>query len=447
MKPESLLSKEHYEREFSEQQQISNDFPFYPTAKMPKALSSLDQFLTQGPPNIKEEAWRGTNTGPFLDQKYKTFEPRLPYDLDPETEQNLSKTLIGHDEQIVFVDGVFSSLYSSIEKEYLLLKEDDLNMTSQKNAINMPDDIQSSFVDFNFAFMSPAISLQLRPEVTKKSTHYHLIFVSTQRFAEKMAHPRLHIHVGESGHYLLEESYITSDGYSPSMQNIVSKITLSNNSSLTHINLQNNAQEAFFMKTAHVEVGENATYNHFNITRGGKLSRQNIHIDLKAKKAHTNFYGLTLLDSKQKSDQQTFIHHLVPDTSSDQLVKNVLNDQANSKFTGKIFVHKHAQNTMAAQLSKNLLLSPKANIETKPQLQIDADDVQCRHGATIGQLDEEQMFYLKSRGLSHKLTTKLLIMGFATDFVNKIKSDDIRKKLKTFLDQEVGQNFIEGKTL
>ncbi len=222
------------------------------------------------------------------------------------------------------------------------------------------------------------------------------------------------------------ESY-ESDGRS--FTNAAAQIFVAANANVTHYRVQKESTEAFHIGTTEVTLGRASLYNSTNINLGSKLSRHDVHLKFTAEGGEAFVDGLYMLGGDQHADTHSTIDHAVPNCVSHQTYKGVLNDKSRGVFNGKVFVRENARGTDAQQSNKNLLLSNDARVDTKPQLEIFNDDVKCAHGATVGQLEDEELFYLLSRGISPKLAKNLLTYGFAEEIINKIGIESIKREL------------------
>ena len=211
--------------------------------------------------------------------------------------------------------------------------------------------------------------------------------------------------------------------------NAAIQIIVEDNANLTHYRIQRDTTEALHIGNSHATLGRGSSYNSTNINLGAALFRHGANVKFTAEGAEAWVDGLYMLGGEQHSDTHSVIDHTVPNCLSHQTYKGVLNDKSRAVFNGKVFVRLNASGTDAQQSNKNLLLSNDARIDTKPQLEIFNDDVKCSHGATVGQLEEEELFYLLSRGLNEDLARNLLTYGFAEEIINKIKIPSIKKQL------------------
>lgn len=219
------------------------------------------------------------------------------------------------------------------------------------------------------------------------------------------------------------------DSKAKSFTNTAVQIVVEDNASLTHYRVQRDSPEAFHYGVTEVTVDRGSSYDSTNINLGGRLSRHDIDLKFTAEGGEAWVDGLYMLGGNQHHDTHSIIDHTVPNCNSHQNYKGVLNDNSRGVFNGKVFVRENAHGTDAQQSNKNLLLSNDARIDTKPQLEIFNDDVKCSHGATVGQLEEEQLFYLLTRGLPEVLAKNLLTYGFAEEVINKIGIESIKKEL------------------
>jgi Fe-S cluster assembly protein SufD len=224
----------------------------------------------------------------------------------------------------------------------------------------------------------------------------------------------------------LVETYAST---ASSFTNTAIQIVVGDNAHITHYRIQKDSPEAFHYGMTEVSVGRAASYNSTNINLGGSLSRHDIEVTFTAEGGEAWVDGLYMLNGTQHHDTHSIIDHAVPNCLSHQTYKGVMNDKSRAVFNGKVFVRENAHGTDAQQSNKNLLLSNEARVDTKPQLEIFNDDVKCSHGATVGQLEEEELFYLLTRGLPETLARNLLTYGFAEAVIEKIGIESIKQEL------------------
>jgi|ERR1043166_1026661 Fe-S cluster assembly protein SufD len=241
-----------------------------------------------------------------------------------------------------------------------------------------------------------------------------------------MASPHVMIVAEPGSKATIIESY---ESKAAGFTNAAVQVFVADNANLTHYRVQKDSAKAFHYGVTEISLGRGANYNSTNINLGGALSRHDIDLKFTAEGGEAFVDGLYMLGGTQHSDTHSIIDHAVANCTSHQNYKGVLNDHSRGVFNGKVFVRANAHGTDAQQSNKNLLLSNDARVDTKPQLEIDNDDVKCSHGATVGQLEEEELFYLLTRGLPDTLARNLLTYGFAEEIINKIGIDAIKKEL------------------
>lgn len=238
--------------------------------------------------------------------------------------------------------------------------------------------------------------------------------------------PHVVVVAGAGSKATIIESY---ESDASSFTNAAIQIFVEENANLTHYRVQKESAEAFHVGTTEITLKRGSFYNSTNINLGARLSRHDVNLKFTAEGGEAFIDGLYMLNGEQHHDTHSVIDHALPNCLSHQTYKGVLNDRSRGVFNGKVFVRENATGTDAQQSNKNLLLSNDARVDTKPQLEIFNDDVKCAHGATVGQLEEEELFYLLSRGLNDTLARNLLTYGFAEEIVNKIEIESIKKEL------------------
>ena len=238
---------------------------------------------------------------------------------------------------------------------------------------------------------------------------------------------RLTIILDDGAHATVIERHTGTGAY---WKNMSTEIMLGEGARFNHIRIQDDDTEAVQTNMVHIRMERDAHLNSFSLNMGGKLTRHDIHAVLNGSGIECHLNGINLLGGKQHGDTTIIMEHTAPHCMSNQFYRTILNDAATGVFQGKVHVHKEAQKTDGYQLSNTLLLSPKADMNTKPELEIYADDVKCSHGATTGQLDEEPLFYLRSRGLSEAEARMMLVQAFVDEVVDKITDETIATQIK-----------------
>lgn len=239
--------------------------------------------------------------------------------------------------------------------------------------------------------------------------------------------PRLKIVLEEGAELTLLERHEGEGAY---WKNMVTEIELAANAKLQHIRIQNESMAALQTNIVHVTCARDARYNCFTLNMGGGMTRHDVHGVLSGENGDITLNGLNLLSESQHGDTTILIEHQAPHCTSNQFYRSLLDGKSTGVFQGKVHVHKPAQKTDGYQLSNTLLLSDQASMNTKPELEIYADDVLCSHGSTCGQLDEEPLFYLRSRGLSDKQARLLLVQAFVGEVVDKVEDEDLHAQIE-----------------
>jgi Fe-S cluster assembly protein SufD len=280
---------------------------------------------------------------------------------------------------------------------------------------------RNGFTALNFAFAQFAVVV-----IPKETSIADPVEISFAADESTMISPHVVVIAEAGSKATVVESYASpANGFT----NAVLRVVVEDNANLTHYRVQRDSADAFHIGTTDVSIGCGSVYNATNINLGARLSRHGIDAKFTAEGGEAFVDGLYMLNGTQHADTHSVIDHMVPNCTSHQNYKGVLNDSARGVFNGKVFVRENAHGTDAKQSNKNLLLSNEARVDTKPQLEIYNDDVKCAHGATVGQLEEEELFYLLTRGLPQTLAKNLLTYGFAEEIINKIGIEAIKAEL------------------
>lgn len=286
---------------------------------------------------------------------------------------------------------------------------------------------EETFTTLNTASMTDAAVIYI-PVNQVVEAPVHLLFVSTTGQASAITHPRCFVVVESSSSLTLVEEYVSLDA-SVYFTNAVAEIWVEANAQVNHTRVQRDSQAAFHIGKTAVSQARDSHYTCNAISLGAALSRHHLEIYQTGEQTHTVLNGLTMIADEQVADTHSLISYTQPHGTSNQVHKCIVDDRAHAIFNGKIFVPKAAQLTDARQLSKNLLVSPKARVDTKPQLEITADNVKCAHGATVSQLESDEVFYLQSRGIDEDSARSLLVYAFAYDIISQIPVISLRDTL------------------
>jgi Fe-S cluster assembly protein SufD len=263
---------------------------------------------------------------------------------------------------------------------------------------------------------------------------YNIVDAKTNNI---LSQPRVLIYVSQNAQVIFAETYATI-GKSESFINQVTEVVVEQDALLEYYRIQNDASHANQVNTTHIRQIGKSLVNTVTVSLDGGIVRNNLNIAMEAEHSESHFYGLYFLKGNTHVDNHTVVDNVKPHCESNELYKGVVDDSSTAVFNGKIFVQKDAQKTNAYQSNKNLLLSNNASVNTKPQLEIFADDVKCSHGCTVGQLDEEAFFYLRSRGISEKSAKSLLIHAFAVDILEHIKPEKVRAYVDQLIAERLG---------
>jgi Fe-S cluster assembly protein SufD len=393
--------------------------------------SAIRDFAELGFPTNKEEEWRFTNIAPIAKLQFKTAEME---EQDRVSKKDIQEYLLEKAVRLVFVNGKYSKKLSDTD----LLPRGVLAGSLAEVLSENPGKIlkfiaslikgnENAFTALNTAFLRDGAFLFV-PHGVELEPVIQLIFVTSDRGKIFSIQPR-NLIIAESGSkFKISETYIGLPG-NPYWTNAVTEILLGEGSSLEHNKIQFENLDSYHIGTTCIRLDVSANYSSNAVSLGGSIVRNNITAVLDAEGSECTLNGLSLAAGTQLIDNHTVIDHAKPHCSSHELYKAVLDGDSKGVFNGKIFVRKDAQKTDAKQTNKTLLLSDEATIDTKPQLEIFADDVKCTHGATIGQLDAEQLFYLQTRGIDIAAAREMLTFAFAEDVVGRISIEPLRVQL------------------
>ena len=393
--------------------------------------SAMDRFESLGIPTVADEEWKYTNLAALAKENFllasrtelkKSDIERFSF---PETAGS----------QVVLVNGLFREDLSQVDKLKSVVVTDLFGAIADarfskvvrsylaRNA-NYHD---KSLTALNTAFLQSGVFV-LIPKDLKVEIPIHLTFVSDAAAGNAVNFPRVLVVAEENSSAKLIESFVSYNDASY-FTNAVVEVVVKEGARLEHSRLQQESGRAYHIATTAVELGRGSSYNSTAINLGAKLARHDISVVMDHEGAECWVDGLYVVGEDQHTDTHSVIDHRQPYCNSHQLYKGILDGNGRAVFNGKVFVREGAQKTDALQTNKNLLLSPQARVDTKPQLEIYADDVKCAHGAAVGQLDQDQLFYLKTRGINPGLGKSLLTYGFAEEVIEKIGIESIRMEL------------------
>jgi Fe-S cluster assembly protein SufD len=394
--------------------------------------AAFDRFAAVGFPTTKNEDWHYTSPAAIGEHEW-TLLTAASGDV---RRAQLTPFLFGAAgwHTMVFVNGRYAPDLSDLAGLPAGVRAGDLR-TAWEQAPDLVDGIAQvaaydahAFTALNTAFMNDGTVLHVGRDVTVERP-IHLVYVTDATAAKAMLHPRTLIRAGRNARATVIESYVSlSDA--TYFTNAVSEVSLGEGATLHHYKIQREGLRAFHVGTVEVQQARDSHYVSFSFAYGAALARTNIYTHLDGEGGGATLNGLYVIGGEQHCDHQTLIVHAQPNCYSRELYKGILDDRSHGVFNGKVYVHPIAQKTDGKQTNNTLLLSPNAQIDTKPQLEIFADDVKCTHGATVGQIDRTALFYLKSRGIDAARATQLLTYAFAADVLETLEVDEVRVALE-----------------
>ncbi len=405
------------------------------------------QFLSEkGLPLPSDEEWKYTNISEIFSKNFKIITKPVQIEL-----KEISRFLISGTEspRLVFVDGVFSGGLSNIEteKEHLGgLKISLLNkvLDSQSelkdhySTINLTTEKfggEQAIVALNTLFAAQGIVLNAAKNAAIAG-FLQILFVSTGSEKGVFAAPRIMVNAEEGSSLSIIESHVSLKEVE-SLTSPLSEIRIGKNAEVNYYKLGLENNDAYHLGNILLSQENDSRSNILLFTTGGKLVRNEVRMELNGTNCHAAISGLTVLDGEQHVDNHTVINHALPHSESREKIKGIYSGKSRGVFNGTIIVQKDAQKTNAYQSNQSVLLSTDANVDTKPQLKIWADDVKCTHGATVGQLDDNALFYLRSRGLDKQTARNLLVRAFASEIFTDLKEENLRTYLEGKLSEKL----------
>jgi Fe-S cluster assembly protein SufD len=393
---------------------------------------AIRRFDKLGFPTNRHEEWRFTNIQPILKADLKPVLGPHRGSIPP---NDIERLFFGTEHRLVFVNGYFAEALSSVGElpkgvwcgSLAAAQSERYDVLLQHLARYAKYD-DSPFTALNTAFLREGAFIHV-PDNTLLDKPIHLLYL-TKDANELLISPRNLMVIGANSRASVVESYesLTANSY---LTNVVTEIVLGENSVLEHDRLQDEGLQAFHVSSAYVHQQSNSSFISNSIALGGSIARSSVSAVLDGPGSECTLNGLSLSSGTQLIDNHTSIDHAQPNCQSHELYKAILDGKSRGVFNGKIFVRQDAQKTDAKQTNKTLLLSDQATIDTKPQLEIFADDVKCTHGATVGQLEAEQVFYLRTRGIDVTTARDILTFAFASDVVNRVHVEPLRDQLES----------------
>jgi len=391
------------------------------------------RFKRLGVPTMKQEEWRFLSLKPLAETHFAL--PVSGADAAPQVELAESRGFLGLSEiTAVFVNGYYNANLSNLDNvpTGITVKPISDGAASlpefQDNIGQVAIDQEHPFMALNTAMFSDGLFVHI-PANTVLSSPINIVYLATETSEPTIINPRLLVVAETSSQASVIETFIGPDDL-PYFVNPVSEFVVADNAILDHYRNQFDGHDAFHFATLDARQGRTSKFSTQTFTFGGRITRNDTGLHMDGDGGHGTMNGLYHIDQNQVVDNHTRIDHAFPNCETHELFKGVLDDHARGVFNGRILVRQIAQKTDSKQTNRTLLLSSDALINTNPQLEIFADDVKCTHGATVGQLDETQLYYLRSRGISEDEARRLLVFAFANDVVEKVEYTPLRTLLE-----------------
>lgn len=383
----------------------------------------LARFATEGWPTNRIEAWRHTSLAAMS---------KNTYELAAETDASALFTACKNNEDgywLAFVNGKFNAALSNLDQLEAGLSVDSVAAMLAQNDARLPPifgsvETGSSPEALNLALAQDGAFIRVQKSV-ELSQPIHLVFITTD--TQSATFTRNFIALEANARATVVEHYISVDEYA-GLTNAVTRVWTDKDAHLVHLKLQNQSKQSVHLGAIDVEQEQASHYESHSMSFGARLARTGIETRFNGEHCHALLNGLYYVNERRHVDHFTKIHHAQPNCTSHEYYRGVMADRGRGVFSGRIVVHVGADGTDAIQRSDSLLLSKMARADTRPELEIYADDVKCAHGATVGQIDEDSLFYLRSRGLDHKQAFDILIYAFAAQVLERIESTVLRKR-------------------
>ena len=393
--------------------------------------AAFRRFESLGFPTTKDEDWHFTSASPITEREF-TFVAASTGDVGPDDVASFGYGARDW-HTAVFVNGRFAPALSSLERldpgvRFHALADAWTAAPELAKRVGTILTQPAAFTSLNTAFMPDGAVLHVPKDVTVRAP-IHFLFITDANAAKNVIYPRNLIVAERGAKVTVVESYVAL-AEAGHFTNTVTEVSVADGATVEHYRVQGEGRRAFHVGTVEAVQGRDSHFISFSFATGAALSRINIYAKLAGAGCGATLNGLYMLNGEQHCDHQTRIEHVEPNCFSREVYKGVLDERSHGVFNGKVYVHPEAQKTDGKQTNNTLLLSPEAEVDTKPQLEIFADDVKCTHGATIGRLDDMALFYMKSRGVNADTAKRLLIYAFAADVLEMIEQPELRESLE-----------------
>lgn len=380
-----------------------------------KRKKSFEAFRSMQFPTTQDEEWKYTPLSTILQHDYQINTPKAREvdvkTFDPETK--------GNGAALVVINGILDDNASRLPQGVHLQRQ-----TQEEEIFHHT---ANAFKYLNHSLATAPIRIRIDAHV-QLNYPLEIQFIHTEN-TDTFYNTRVEIEVGENSEVTFVEHHKNrSKNYT--LSNYCCDVSVGAGAQWTHYKVQQDTEQSYLIDQTHASQGRDSTTKFITLSTGHKFIRNNLYVSLRGQNALCNMYGLSHIDGDQLVDHHTCVHHLVPNCESLELYKGGFSGNAHGVFNGKVLVAKDAQKTSGFQQNNNILLSPDARIYSKPQLEIFADDVRCSHGCTTGQMDEDALFYLKSRGIGSSEAKKMLLRAFFQDVLSKVSISEIRQSLE-----------------
>ncbi len=402
---------------------------------------AIKQFEKQGFPTKKEEDWKYTSLNAILKHDYSVFPKQ-----ENAIEYRDVKKYFLHDidtYKIIFIDGKYSSHLSQTTHDGMDICLMSTALTKPKYRLIIENyfnkaTTNDSLPNLNTAFSSEGAYIHI-PKNKLVEKPIQILHFSTGNESAMMLQPRNLVVVDENSHVQIIERH-QSLTENPVLTNSVTEIFAGKRAIVDYYKVQNDNKQASLVDNTFIDQKQESLCSVHTFSFGGKLTRNNLNFFQNGERIDSTLKGITIIEDKQHVDHNTLVHHIEPNCESHQDYKGIFGERSTGVFNGKVVVEKEAQKTNAFQANNNILVSDNATINTKPQLEIFADDVKCSHGCTIGQLDESAMFYLRSRGIPEKEARALLMYAFANNVLESVKIPELKARINKLIANKIGVN-------
>jgi Fe-S cluster assembly protein SufD len=431
---------------YSLKDQLKSDFQIFEQNLNGNALKPLhqirkvafDTFEKLGFPTTKHEEWKYSNVKSLSNKSFNFHSKSIltATDIEKLPIPNLEGNIL------YFINGVYNVEFSTI-----VSPESEVQITSFLEASKSPtaefeayfnsntDSSQNAFSALNTAFSQNGIVINV-PEGKVVKQPIILRFINDSRSENVGAQPRILIVVGKRGELQIAEAF-RSIGHNEVFTNTFTEIFVAEEANVHYYKVQNETDNSYHIGTTSVLQKSRSVFTANTVTANGGFVRNNLNIKIDGEYAEANMFGLYIPNGSQHIDNHTVVDHMLPNSNSNEFYKGILKDKSTGVFNGKIFVRQDAQKTNAFQSCKNVLASTEATMNTKPQLEIWADDVKCSHGTTTGQLNDDALFYMQVRGISKEKAKSLLMLAFAQDVIDKFEIESIKNYLQGLIEEKI----------